>query len=95
MNKQRRKKLSALQDRLHALKVDDLHGELMSIRDELQDLHDEEEEAGCNSPIDGKRSISEEACNNMQAALDCIDGVIRALEDDNPVQLIDLARGAA
>ena len=93
MNKQRRKALGVLQDRLIALKVDDVLSELNDISNELTDLKDEEESAVENM-IDGQRKDdAQEGVNNLEAACEYVSSLIEAIESENPVSLIDEARG--
>lgn len=94
MNSKRRARLAALAKRLEAIGVDKIHAEYLSIGEALLDELVAEQKAYKRSPII-RRDDLEEGILRLRQAVEYVDGVIRALEDDNPVQLIDLARGAA
>ena len=93
MNKQRRKALGVLQDRLIALKLDDTLDELNDISNELTDLADEEEAAAERMVSPDKKAEAEDAAMNLAAACDYVSDLIQAIEAGNPVSLIDEARG--
>lgn len=100
MNKTRRKALNAVQDRLTALNLDVFRGEIESIRDEMERLCDEEQEAFDNLPESvqqGERgSDMQYGLDALKNAFDTIDAIFCALEPEtDPFEDIETAKGPA
>lgn len=98
MNRNRRKDLGALVDRLTALNLDEVMAELSSINDDLESIMDEEREYFDNMPENmqsgDKGSAAEEAINSMESAKELLDSIVSALEESaDIIRSIDDARG--
>lgn len=101
MNKQRRNSLNALQDRIAALGLDDLHSTIREIIEELESLRDEEQDAFDNLPESlqqGERGQDMEAgIDNINTALDALETLADAMDgaQDAAFEAIEDAKGFA
>lgn len=96
MNKDRRKRLNALQDRLQETGLTDAFGQLESIKDDLETLRDEEEEAFDAKPESMQTDDARYPLEQINEALDKIEGVIGAFEQtdlDEAFDAIEEAKG--
>lgn len=98
MNKERRKQLAALIDRIEALNLSEVQSELESIHGDLEGLCDEEQEYFDNMPESmqgGDRgSDAEAAIGELESALEMITAITDALGEASDVgTTIDNARG--
>lgn len=103
MNKQRRKELWAIQQRLFNIidvdhetcNIEDVHSELADIKGDLMYLYNEEESYMDNMPENLQSSsryyAAEDACDNIDSAMDSINDAIDCDDLDSLTDCIDSA----
>ena len=101
MNKQRRKELYAIQNRLYNISSTDketvdiksIQGELEDIKSDLECLYYEEEAYMDNIPENLQNSsryeAAEDACDNLESAVDSIDDAISSDDFEDIVDAIE------
>lgn len=82
MNKARRARLNELQDQLQQTGLTDAFAALENIKDELEKIRDEEEEAYDNLPESLKTDDAAYPLTEINEALDKISGVFDAFDPD-------------
>lgn len=82
MNKDRRKQLNALQDRLQQTGLRDAMANLIAIRDELESIKDDEREAFDNLPESLQDSDREYPAEQLEEACETIADLIDGFDFD-------------